>query len=531
MALDVPSCKAFTERKGAVGAVAAGIANATGVDVKSLEVTLTCSRRLTSEVLFARRLEAVNGAYEITIPEGSATITADSVSSAITTAGSDGLTTKIAAAITAVGITDIVVKVNSISTPTASTFKAQVATTTTVSTTKAAASATTASGAFADRPRTSSTRSTTALSTTSSTTRTITFSTTSSTTKTTTFSTTSRTTSTTTFSTTSTTRTTRDASLESEVFEAIQRYGSELAAPLLSGQNGSIVSIETPFGTMTLALLQESSSSEGVALVEVRGLGLAVAMPKGALPQNILGKLAISVITLPTGSTSNSSRRLPRKGDIEESEHYWESAIITGPVFDITLVSVDSGVKPVPVQNLDEPILIRLSASRFESGTRCRYRNSLTGWSSDGVSVATEEEIRAFLFNPSNALDRANASDGLKEGFWCATYHLSMFAPVKIIQNPPLVEALSRSKPLLTSASWLLALIPIGLFLCTITLYVVARCRVMKGGSVEMATQVGGVRDVRFKINRPSTSTSSSSQGAVKTQVVWDIKPKLFFPG
>ncbi|CAE8600971.1 unnamed protein product [Polarella glacialis] len=154
MALDVPSCKAFTEREGAVGAVAAGIANATGVDVKSVEVTLTCSRRLTSEGLFARRLEAVNGAYEITVPEASATITAVSVSSAITTAGSDGLTTKIAAAMTAVGITDIVVKVNSISTPTASTPKAPVATNTKVSTTKAAASATTASGAFAGRHRT-----------------------------------------------------------------------------------------------------------------------------------------------------------------------------------------------------------------------------------------------------------------------------------------------------------------------------------------------------------------------------------------
>ncbi|CAE8619175.1 unnamed protein product [Polarella glacialis] len=141
MALDAPSCKAFTQRTGAVGAVAAGIANATGVDVKSLEVALTCSRRLTSEGLFARRLEAVNGAYEITVPEGIATITADSVSSAITTAGSDGLTTKIAAAMTAVGITDIAVKVVSISTPTASTFKAEVAATTTttseISTTKA----------------------------------------------------------------------------------------------------------------------------------------------------------------------------------------------------------------------------------------------------------------------------------------------------------------------------------------------------------------------------------------------------------
>ncbi|CAE8682243.1 unnamed protein product [Polarella glacialis] len=59
MALDVPNCTAFTQREGAIGAVAAGIANATGVDAKSVQVTLTCSRRLTSDGLFVHRLEAV----------------------------------------------------------------------------------------------------------------------------------------------------------------------------------------------------------------------------------------------------------------------------------------------------------------------------------------------------------------------------------------------------------------------------------------------------------------------------------------
>ncbi|CAE8614312.1 unnamed protein product [Polarella glacialis] len=139
MALDVPSCKAFIQREGAVGAVAAAIANATGVDVKSVGVALNCSRRLTSDGLFARRLEAVNGAYVITIPEGSAIITADSVGSAITRAGSDGLTTKIAAAMTAVGITDIVVKVKSISTPTAASIGSINATTISAATTSSGA--------------------------------------------------------------------------------------------------------------------------------------------------------------------------------------------------------------------------------------------------------------------------------------------------------------------------------------------------------------------------------------------------------
>ncbi|CAE8596179.1 unnamed protein product [Polarella glacialis] len=114
--LDVLNCTMFTEREGAILAVAAGIASATGVDAKSVLVTLTCSRRLSSDDLSVRRLEAVNVAYEITIPAGS-TITAESVKNAIVTSGSAGLATKIAAAMTAAGITDIVVKVNSISMP------------------------------------------------------------------------------------------------------------------------------------------------------------------------------------------------------------------------------------------------------------------------------------------------------------------------------------------------------------------------------------------------------------------------------
>ncbi|CAE8734866.1 unnamed protein product [Polarella glacialis] len=136
MALDVPNCTAFTQREGAIGAVAAGIANATGVDAKSVQATLTCSRRLTSEGLFVRRLEAVNGAYEITIPAGT-TIT----ETAIITTGSAGLTAKIAATMTAAGITDITLKVNSISTPTVET--AGVATTTAAATTAPAAASTT----------------------------------------------------------------------------------------------------------------------------------------------------------------------------------------------------------------------------------------------------------------------------------------------------------------------------------------------------------------------------------------------------
>ncbi|CAE8626151.1 unnamed protein product [Polarella glacialis] len=53
----------------------------------------------------------------------------------------------------------------------------------------------------------------------------------------------------------------------------------------------------------------------------------------------------------------------------------------------------------------------------------------------------------------------------------------------------------------------------------------------MKGGSVEMATEAGGFRDVRFKVDRPSSSTSSFGQGAVKIHIVWDIQPKLYLQG
>ncbi|CAE8667806.1 unnamed protein product [Polarella glacialis] len=140
MALDVPNCTACTQREGAIGAVVAGIANATGVDAKSVKATLTCSRRLTSDGLFVHRLEAVNGAYEITIPAGT-TITAESVKTAIMTTGSACLTSKFAAAMTAAGITDIVVKVISISTPTVETTVTDAPATTTAAPKKQESSA------------------------------------------------------------------------------------------------------------------------------------------------------------------------------------------------------------------------------------------------------------------------------------------------------------------------------------------------------------------------------------------------------
>ncbi|CAE8642113.1 unnamed protein product [Polarella glacialis] len=120
MILDVPSCKTFTETPGVKGAVAAGIASASGMTATSVVVALSCpstTRRLASG-LPARRLgETVNAGYEITIPEGSTTITAASVTSSIVSAGTLGLTAKIATAMAAANITGIVVSVFSVPAP------------------------------------------------------------------------------------------------------------------------------------------------------------------------------------------------------------------------------------------------------------------------------------------------------------------------------------------------------------------------------------------------------------------------------
>jgi len=120
MTLDVPSCKTFTETPGVKGAVAAGIASASGMTATSVVVALSCpstTRRLASG-LPARRLgEAVNAGYEITVPEGSFTITAASVTSSIVSAGTLGLTAKIATAMAAANITGIVVSVTSVPAP------------------------------------------------------------------------------------------------------------------------------------------------------------------------------------------------------------------------------------------------------------------------------------------------------------------------------------------------------------------------------------------------------------------------------
>ncbi|CAE8703707.1 unnamed protein product [Polarella glacialis] len=118
MAMEVANCTAFTGRAGVEGAVAAGIASASGVAASNLKVALSCpSRRLASEPLARRLADAMNAAYEITIPAGSTTITAASVTSAIVSEGVTGLTSKIAAAMTAANIVGVTLTVKSVPAP------------------------------------------------------------------------------------------------------------------------------------------------------------------------------------------------------------------------------------------------------------------------------------------------------------------------------------------------------------------------------------------------------------------------------
>ncbi|CAE8654404.1 unnamed protein product [Polarella glacialis] len=118
MAMEVANCTAFTGMPGVEGAVAAGFASAIGVAASSVKVTLSCpSRRLASGLLARRLADAVNAAYEITIPAGSTTITAASVTSVIVSAGATGLTSAIATIMTAANIVGVNLKVTSVSRP------------------------------------------------------------------------------------------------------------------------------------------------------------------------------------------------------------------------------------------------------------------------------------------------------------------------------------------------------------------------------------------------------------------------------
>ncbi|CAE8642180.1 unnamed protein product [Polarella glacialis] len=118
MVMEVANCTAFTGTPGVAGAVAAGIASASGVAASSVMVALSCpSRRLASGLLARRLADAVNAAYEITVPAGSTTITAASVTSAIVSEGATGLTSKIAAAMTAANIVGVNITVKSVPEP------------------------------------------------------------------------------------------------------------------------------------------------------------------------------------------------------------------------------------------------------------------------------------------------------------------------------------------------------------------------------------------------------------------------------
>ncbi|CAE8648903.1 unnamed protein product [Polarella glacialis] len=127
--MSVANCTAFTGKAGVEVAVAAGIANASGVAASSVMVALSCpSRRLASGLLVRRLADAVNAEYGITIPAGSSTISAASVTNAIVTEGATGLTSKIATAMTAANISGVNLTVTNVPEPT---------TTSTVSTTAA----------------------------------------------------------------------------------------------------------------------------------------------------------------------------------------------------------------------------------------------------------------------------------------------------------------------------------------------------------------------------------------------------------
>ncbi|CAE8620015.1 unnamed protein product [Polarella glacialis] len=129
LAMSVANCTAFTGKAGVEVAVAAGIANASGVAASSVMVALSCpSRRLASGLLARRLADAVNAEYGITIPAGSTTISAASVTNAIVTEGATGLTSKIATAMTAANISGVNLTVTNVPEPT---------TTSTVSTTAA----------------------------------------------------------------------------------------------------------------------------------------------------------------------------------------------------------------------------------------------------------------------------------------------------------------------------------------------------------------------------------------------------------
>ncbi|CAE8681891.1 unnamed protein product [Polarella glacialis] len=120
----------------AIVAVAAGIANASGVAASSVMVALSCPSRRLASGLFARRLaDAVNAAYEISIPAGSAAIAAASVTSAIVPEGANGSVSKIATAMIAANIVGVNLTVTSVPEPET--------TTSTVSTTAAESNAST----------------------------------------------------------------------------------------------------------------------------------------------------------------------------------------------------------------------------------------------------------------------------------------------------------------------------------------------------------------------------------------------------
>ncbi|CAE8648437.1 unnamed protein product, partial [Polarella glacialis] len=264
-----------------------------------------------------------------------------------------------------------------------------------------------------------------------------------------------------------------------------------------------------------------ASLSVPFAIVQGAVNGAAVAFPK-SLNGIFSGSLALSLFTpainASTG-TNGTSALFPQNGTVGKTKNFWERRVLTIAPLDVSLLTLDD-LGEVPVQQLPEPVLVRLSATDAEGD--CVFFDGTSSWSPEGVKRASKEQLSSM-----EAMD-----SGSSTGVWCSTIHFSMFALAVLEDIPPGFDPGEVPAAGASRASAAIA-IPVCLFLCCGAGLCLAKCRRPQAGSITLEDEKGRMQQVMFHVEgrtdkqaQKEGDTSDGegvSQANSKIHVLWHL--------
>eukprot|EP00931_Biecheleriopsis_adriatica_P001225 TRINITY_DN10150_c0_g1_i2.p1 TRINITY_DN10150_c0_g1~~TRINITY_DN10150_c0_g1_i2.p1 ORF type:complete len:1745 (+),score=253.58 TRINITY_DN10150_c0_g1_i2:513-5237(+) len=229
--------------------------------------------------------------------------------------------------------------------------------------------------------------------------------------------------------------------------------------------------------------------------------------------------------------TEDVAAASPQPGEVKLT-HQGKEVVLAAPVIDLTVMDANGVLPASDVSNLDEPIVFQATTRALNPGSTCAYLQADGTWSQEGVSGATEEQMKAAFgsyYNNSQSWSTA----GQPTGFFCATTHLSIFGafegpPVEVVvpeKECPWIlgfDAVDGCDPDIGTTVFLYILLPIIviviLILCFIFRKRICKCPVGKAGRLILADKEGELTAVQFKVDDKAKADKNG-----KKHIVWEV--------